>query len=199
MPNNKKKKISKIDNAATAHPYSRKATQLRRALNRDDKLHTQKKAGDVKKTRIVDRMLWFKYALDDDLVAATLEHAHEVVRMYIARHDDEIDEIVARLRKGRPPPGRLELLRNLRAKDQQEYNNGIEIPNLTDAKNVAALKAWEGDYNGMAQIKSVVLRADAAPAAATAESPATAAAASATSAKPLEAAIATETGMDVDA
>ncbi|KAJ3159168.1 hypothetical protein HDU86_002070 [Geranomyces michiganensis] len=199
MPNNKKKKISKIDNAATAHPYSRKATQLRRALNRDDKLHSQKKAGDVKKTRVVDRMLWFKYALDDNLVAATLEHAHEIVRMYIGRHDAEIDELVARLRKGRPPPGRLELLRNLRAKDQQEYNNGIEVPNLTDPKNVVTLKAWEGDYNGLSHIKSIVLRADAAAAANTAESPTTAAAASAPSAKPLEAAIATATGMEVDA
>ncbi|KAJ3020503.1 hypothetical protein HKX48_000707 [Thoreauomyces humboldtii] len=155
MPNNKKHKISKISKSDTAHPYSRKATQMRRALNRDDKLHKQKSDNNVKRTRVVERLLWFKYAIEDDTVALTIDQVHDIIHMYIGRNDDEIEEIVANMRKGRPPPGRLELLRNLRAKDMQEFNVGIVVPDLTAQKNVAALKSWEGDYNGMGHIKSV--------------------------------------------
>ncbi|KAI8916743.1 hypothetical protein PhCBS80983_g04437 [Powellomyces hirtus] len=185
MPNNKKHKLSKIKDGDKAHPYSRKATQMRRAINRDEKMGKQKSASEIKRTRLVDRMLWFKFVIENDMQTATIEQVHDIIQMYIGRHDAEILTIEQSLRKGRPPPGRLELLRILRAKDMQEYNNGIEIPQLTDAKNVTRLKEWEGDYNAMASIKSVIIRKDLAE--------------PAVGAKPDDTRSANETGMEVDA
>ncbi|KAJ1678131.1 hypothetical protein EV182_004711, partial [Spiromyces aspiralis] len=41
-PNNKRKNLSKIKGKDKAHPYSRKATQMRRAINRQARLETEK-------------------------------------------------------------------------------------------------------------------------------------------------------------
>ncbi|TPX72663.1 hypothetical protein SpCBS45565_g00057 [Spizellomyces sp. 'palustris'] len=158
MPNNKKLKLSKIKASDKAHPYSRKAVQMRRAINRQDKLVKQKSASDERKTRTVERMLWFKYALPEDISIATNELVHDIIKQYIARNEEELAEIRGKLRQGRPRPSRLDLLENLKSKDEQEYINGIEIPVLTDAKNVTILRAWEGDYNGIDRIKVVVVR-----------------------------------------
>lgn len=145
MPNNKKHKLSKIKATEKAHPYSRKAVQMRRAINRDDKLAKQKTASDVKKTRVADRLSWFKYALADDIVVATNDQVHEIIEMYIARNDEEIQDIRGKLRKGRPKPSRLDLLENLRAKDIQEYNNGIGM-----SARILCDHAW---HRGSAQFR----------------------------------------------
>ncbi|KAI8817951.1 translation machinery-associated protein 16 [Fimicolochytrium jonesii] len=158
MPNNRVIKMSKVKQSEKAHPYSRKAVQMRRAMNREDKLAKNKSASDVKKTRAVERMLWFKYALDEELTAATKEQVHDIIGQYINRYDLEIAELTENMRKGRPPPARLELLKTLRSKDIQEYNTGIEVPQMMHPKNVVALRKWEGDYNGIGEIKTVVVR-----------------------------------------
>ncbi|KAJ3181090.1 hypothetical protein HDU85_003795 [Gaertneriomyces sp. JEL0708] len=153
MPNNKKLKLSKIKAVDKAHPYSRKAVQMRRAINREEKLGKQKSASENKKTRIAERVLWFKYALPEDTPAATNELVHEIIQLYIQRNDDEIQQVQSKWRKNQPKPARLDLLLLLKQKDMDEYRDGMEIPLLTDAKNVTALRHWDGDYNALPAIK----------------------------------------------
>ncbi|KAI9102820.1 translation machinery-associated protein 16 [Phlyctochytrium arcticum] len=163
MPNNKKHKMSKIKDVEKAHPYSRKAVQARRALSREEKMVKIKNASDSKKIRIAERIMWFKYALPEELPAATPEVVYDVIEQYIQRNSDEVERIQSTLRKNRPSPPKLDMLQALAKKDEQEYINGIEIPLLLDQKNVTILRAWDGDYNGISRIKMVTVRRPDAP------------------------------------
>ncbi|KAJ3278217.1 hypothetical protein HK104_002552 [Borealophlyctis nickersoniae] len=159
MPNNKKHNVSDIKDLDKAHPYSRKATQARRALNRQATIGKKAAERNTERSRLVDRTVWFKYALAEDITCATMAQVHDIILSYISRNDDEIEKLKSNLRKGRPRPARLELLETLRGKDLQEYaTGGIELPDLTDAKNLSLFRAWEGDYNALDKIKFVRVR-----------------------------------------
>ncbi|KAI9340776.1 hypothetical protein DFJ73DRAFT_549993 [Zopfochytrium polystomum] len=163
MPNNRKLKASKIAGGERAHPYSRKADQLRRAQVRSDKMEKQKSAKTVEQRIVVDRMVWFKYALPDDRKVGDVQLAHELVQDYISRNDEDIATLEAQRRPGRPKDGKLVMLEMIRAKDQQEYNSGMMIPDITRAFNVKMLRSWEGDYNGISRIRMMEVRADRRP------------------------------------
>ncbi|KXS13552.1 hypothetical protein M427DRAFT_58593 [Gonapodya prolifera JEL478] len=78
MPNNKvkslghllkpkKKANQKSDGSAqpsvsSSHPLSRKQNQLRRATLRQDRLHTVRHDTDARRSGLVDKILWFKFA-----------------------------------------------------------------------------------------------------------------------------------------
>ncbi|KAJ3039546.1 hypothetical protein HDV00_012122 [Rhizophlyctis rosea] len=159
MPNNKVHNVKNIKDLDKAHPYSRKAVQARRALNRAETIEKKASGRNVERTRRVERTLWFKFAVPEDINVATPELVHDIIQQYIGRNDEEIAKLRATLRKNRPRPARLDLLETLRAKDLQEYaTSGIDMPNLTDAKNLNLLRSWEGDYNNMDNIKTVRVR-----------------------------------------
>ncbi|KAI8924591.1 hypothetical protein BC831DRAFT_464756 [Entophlyctis helioformis] len=169
MPNNKIKKISNIKNIEKAHPYSRKATQMNRAVLREERTAQKKVERDGPKRMAVERMLWFKYAMPDDKPALSDADLHDIVTDYINRNDDEIDKLHKQhqARKERPKPTKLDILEALRAKDSLEYSHGtIEVPALTDARTVELLKAWDGDHNSMSSIKKIRVRNPIAVAAA---------------------------------
>jgi translation machinery-associated protein 16 len=75
--------------------------------------------------RAVDRMVWFKYALSDELSSASMDQLHELVQLYIERNDEEISSLKDSLRPGRPKPNKLIMLELLRSKDAKEYEVGI--------------------------------------------------------------------------
>ncbi|KAJ3107325.1 hypothetical protein HDU96_007940 [Phlyctochytrium bullatum] len=162
MPNNAKKKLSKIKGVEKAHPHSRKAVQMRRALAREEKIVKLRTEKNATQRAAVDRMVFFKFALPDDVKMATLEMAHDIIEQYIARNDDEIKEMTESLRPGKPKPPKLIQLQSLREKDVQEYNAGFTLPNMLDAANVKRMRAWNGDYNGLGEIKMTKLRSPAA-------------------------------------
>ncbi|KAJ3142644.1 hypothetical protein HK100_011934 [Physocladia obscura] len=146
-----------------AHPFSRKAKQVRRAYAREERLSKIKTIGDEVKTRVVDRLVWFKYALPDDVEVATPEIVHDLIDQYINRNNDEIEALRATIRPNRPKPAKLELYNMLMGKDRHEYRTGMKLPDLLNAANVVKLRRWEGDYNGMQAIKMVTVLASTAP------------------------------------
>ena len=52
QPNNKKLSLKKIKGAEDAHPYSRKANQMKRAVSRADKLERKKAQKTVERSII---------------------------------------------------------------------------------------------------------------------------------------------------
>ncbi|KAJ3101879.1 hypothetical protein HDU97_000992 [Phlyctochytrium planicorne] len=186
MPNNTKKKISKIKGAEKAHPHSRKAVQLRRALARDERIIKQKGYKNQIQRAAVDRMVFFKFALQDDVKMATNELMHELVELYeefpsfvldsslmvenlnpdafqyrsryITRNDDEIKELQDAQRPGKPKPARLLQLEQQKERDAYEYTVGFSIPNLLDPHIVNKIRQWNGDYNGLGEIKMTTVR-----------------------------------------
>ncbi|KAI8621782.1 translation machinery-associated protein 16 [Chytriomyces sp. MP71] len=155
MPNNKKHKVSKIKGAEKAHPFSRKAAQMRRAFAREERVASLKSHKDADRMRVVDRMVWFKYALQDDIPAATPEIVHDLIDQYINRNEQELEDLKATIRPNRPRPAKIALLEMLQGKDRHEYRTGMKLPDMADAANVVRLRTWEGDYNGISAIKMV--------------------------------------------
>lgn len=160
MPNNKKKNVSSIKGIDRAHPYSRKAAQFKRAVMRQDKLAHRKAEREEPRRRAVDRLVWFKYSIDDNTdKPLSEEEMHSIAMMYINRNDDEMEDLKQQLRKDRPKPAKLGMLQLLKEKDIKEYRDGVlEMPLMSDATNIRVLKEWDGDFNSMQRIKMTRMR-----------------------------------------
>ncbi|KAI8813283.1 translation machinery-associated protein 16 [Cladochytrium replicatum] len=161
MPNNKKKSLRDVKNAqgagiVGAHPYSRKATQMRRALHRESVLTEKTAKRDDVKFHKAERIVYFRLAVPDDKQCATFDELHEYIQLYISRNDDEMKKLTENVRPGRPRPPKLDLLESLKKKDIAEYEKGFGVPNLVDPNTVKILRACEGDYNAiMSRVKLI--------------------------------------------
>ncbi|CAG8510933.1 23438_t:CDS:2 [Gigaspora rosea] len=148
MPNNKKKTLKQIKKKdSVIHPSSRKAAQLQRAFLRKDRLDKTKLRRYSESVRpIVDRILWFKYALDDSLPCATKADIYDLIEMYISRNDDELSKIKSLKINGavRPKTVKEDLIEALKLKEQKEYIEGF-----------GTQKEWDGDPNSLSRIKLI--------------------------------------------
>ncbi|PWY98610.1 hypothetical protein BCV70DRAFT_201928 [Testicularia cyperi] len=139
------------------HPHSRRATQLARVALRKDKLNHAKAVRGRSSNAKVDRLSTLVLMLPDTAESLPdLAAVHAFVREYfLTRHDDEIQQLEAERRAGRPPPKRLVELKDLKAKEAQEYHDGIEIPDFTSITNVQLLRDWEGDPQALPLFRMV--------------------------------------------
>ncbi|CAO3661761.1 unnamed protein product [Umbelopsis ramanniana] len=155
MPNNKRHTLKTIKNRDSMHPSSRKAFQLTRVVMRNDRLEQRARSKDSIGNPKIDRYLWFKFALDDALPCASSDELHSLIEMYLSRNDEELEKLQA-LRKDskRPKGNRQDMLEALVKKEHDEYDNGFELPDLQNPKIVKILRAWDGDKNSMARIKT---------------------------------------------
>jgi translation machinery-associated protein 16 len=150
-----KRTLLSVKKADTAHPRSRKATQLNRALVRDSHLSARlQKAASSKQHPLVDRLTWFQLQLEKDFY--TPIEVDIFVSQYIDRFNQEMQEIEASLRPGRPVPTRLAMLKHVQKHEREIHENGsFEMVDLLSPQSVAAFKAWSGDYNSISLLKIV--------------------------------------------
>ncbi|KAI8895727.1 translation machinery-associated protein 16 [Globomyces pollinis-pini] len=155
--NNKVKKMKNIKGLSKAHPYSRKATQMKRVLMREDSTAHKEQLRNEPKQRAVDKLLWFKNA-SEEFETVTIDDLHDLVLSYIERNDPEILELKAKLRKGRPRPNRLDNLEMLKSTELGNYKIGFEVPNLTNPDVFKSMKKWEGDYNAIDTLTTIRIK-----------------------------------------
>ena len=110
---------------------------------------------------LVERFLWFKYVLESSSAPVPLDEIHSLISLYISRNDMELADLIsshtARFKNSkRPLPARVDLMKALTEKDEQEYKmGGFEVPDLRDVKTVDYLVGkWEGDPNALSKIKT---------------------------------------------
>lgn len=139
------------------HPYSRRATQLARVAHRKDKLNQAKSVRSRSSNAKVDRLSTLILMLPDDIDALPdLASVHSFVAdSFLTRHNDELQELKADRRPGRPPHKREIELKEIIAKELQEYNEGLELPDLTNATNVKLLREWQGDPQALPLFRMV--------------------------------------------
>jgi translation machinery-associated protein 16 len=75
-----------------------------------------------------------------------------LVEDYLGRHDEELAQIEAERRPGRPPSGRETGLKQRQANEQGEYVSGFWIPDLEDMENLQKLKDWDGKWSSLATL-----------------------------------------------
>jgi len=108
----------------------------------------------------VERILWFRYALDEALQCATMPMMNELVEMYLQRNDDELKSLIKLHRPDgqRPKAAREDLLKVLIKKERAEYASGMEVPDLTNRENLQILREFDGDRNAMGRIAMIKLQ-----------------------------------------
>ncbi|SPO23558.1 uncharacterized protein UTRI_02237 [Ustilago trichophora] len=143
------------------HPHSRRATQLARVAHRKDKLNQAKSVRNRSSNAKVDRLSTLILMLPDDIDALPdLASVHSfVAENFLTRHEDELQELKSERRPGRPPHKRELELNEIIAKEQQEYSEGFEIPDLTSVTNVKLLRDWQGDPQALPLFRMVRISA----------------------------------------
>lgn len=101
----------------------------------------------------VDKINYFKYAMDPERRNLNAEEVHAIIHDFLARHDDEIKAEQDRRRPGRPASARLDSLIDDKRIEMEEYKSGFEVPDLMDEENVQVLRKWEGDATSLWRLK----------------------------------------------
>ncbi|KAG0245134.1 hypothetical protein B0O80DRAFT_465971 [Mortierella sp. GBAus27b] len=159
MANNKRHTMKTIKNKDKMHPSSRRAQQVMRVVLRKDRLEHRQRIRTQNSFGQIDRILWFRHAVPEDVLSLTREQHHKLIQEYLDRHNDEYQSLIALHRPGkaRPKAAREDLLTAIMAKERQEYASGFELPDFTSPKNVLILREWDGDHNSVGRIKMLRL------------------------------------------
>lgn len=80
-------------------------------------------------------------------------------RRYLGRFGEELERLREAQRPGRPIPKRVDELKAVQKAERDEYTQaGFQIPDLTIAANVAALRAWDGTREALHHVTLIRLR-----------------------------------------
>lgn len=154
--NNKKKTLKSIKNKATAHPYSRKATQIRRALHRNVKIDVLNSKRSSTQLAIINKQIFFKHAIDPTLPCISKADLLELILMYLSRFDDEINRLTSLQRKDRKTDPKLASLLLVKSSEMEEFkSSGMEVVDLTDKQTVKMVHLWDGDFNFYKTLKLI--------------------------------------------
>ncbi|KAI5712424.1 hypothetical protein M8J75_008244 [Diaphorina citri] len=143
----KKKSISV---KTISHPNSRKAKQLskqtHKALSRDkSKMQTY-----MKQNLLGEKLLWFQEHINPEMKEMTAETLDELIRLYLARFDEELEQIQLKhsvgQRKNRQHASREDVLVSSKKREMEEYLGcGIELVDVFIPKQLELLKSWTGE------------------------------------------------------
>ena len=150
-----KRTLSSIKKAHTAHPNSRKARQVTRAVLRSDRLASkQLDTSQSKHHVLVNKLTWFQLQLDPANPGKTYtkDQVNAMIADYISRNDEEIQNLVDST--SRVVPKKLALLEELKRQEEKQHSEGqFEMVDLGCAANLRAFLNWNGDYNAVGLLK----------------------------------------------
>ncbi|KJX98754.1 translation machinery-associated protein [Zymoseptoria brevis] len=137
------------------HENSRDAQRLRKAGARDEKV-SRVASHRKKENRLwLDRLEFLKDNLPDTLHPLDLDSVKGLISRYLNRYDEELAQLRAERRAGRPPSTRQTLLEQQLVIESQEYEGGFWMPNLQDAESLVKLDAWDGRWLGLGNLRFV--------------------------------------------
>lgn len=149
---NKKKGGTK---AGALHENSRDAMRLRRAGARDDRVSRLTSLREKGNRPWVERITFFQERLPNPLDPMETASIQAIITDYIARNDDELAQLKAERRAGRPASNRQTLLEQQRHLEESEYTSGFWVPNLQDDETLMNLEAWEGNWAGLGNLRYI--------------------------------------------
>lgn len=151
-------KVTKNVSKATGsiHIKGRKFKQLNRATLRDKKI-TAKKAESLEK-KLRD-MLLFKFVqevLNTEFKGKsvfTLAEMKLLIESFLARFDDELEQMKKEKRPGRPVSTKQKILEEKVKHDRQLYETGLRFPDISDSHTVDRIRLWNGSTGGTTVMK----------------------------------------------
>ncbi|KAL6941780.1 hypothetical protein ACO0RG_002918 [Hanseniaspora osmophila] len=141
------------DRKHKVHPKGRKFAQLAKATLRDSRVAAKKKAHSDQRSNELQRYSFIQEIINSDSFkdkdVFTPEELIVFVEQFIARDDEELDELKAKRRADRPPANKQMLLEQKRKFEDNEFVAGFLAPNITDVTSVKALRGWNGTFGGL--------------------------------------------------
>lgn len=149
------------------HPKGRKAQLLARASLRDERINKKKLIHSMKKseeTLIVD---FFQEFINSpaqlEVESFQLEDMKDLITTFIARDNDELEQLKAERRANRPASKKQDLLESRIKHETHVFETGWKVPDLRTLENVKKLRAWNGGHGGLTAIKFVVVKKEGSP------------------------------------
>ncbi|XP_066603119.1 translation machinery-associated protein 16 homolog [Prorops nasuta] len=145
-----KRELSKA--RKVGHPNSRKTISIMKKVNKISSRKKSKLGGLIKQNLIGDKMLWIQQHMKPDICPYTPELTAELLEAYLARHDEELEQIQIKHSIGgkrkRQHASREDVLRLTKERERGEYETcGLEIPDILNAAQCKLLLKWEGELN----------------------------------------------------
>ncbi|KAF2743663.1 hypothetical protein M011DRAFT_430731 [Sporormia fimetaria CBS 119925] len=159
MPSNRLGKVQKHvakkkGKNAALHENSRDTQRLQSASLRDNRLNKLAALREKQNRRYLQRVKFFQSSTTSLPAPPTLPEIQALIEDYLGRDDEELAQLKADRRPGRPPSTRETVLEQSRATEQGEYVSGFWIPDLGE-ENLKKLRNWDGKWAGLAQMKFV--------------------------------------------
>lgn len=139
--------------ATALHEHSRDARRLKRASVRDDKVTREGRVREKANKQWIDRVEYCRENLPDTLHPFEVPEIQKLIAEYLTRYDEELEQLKAERRAGRPPSTRQTLIEQARDLEKKEYESGFWVPNLQDAEVLQKLEKWSGDWLGLATLR----------------------------------------------
>ncbi|QSL64475.1 hypothetical protein MERGE_001776 [Pneumocystis wakefieldiae] len=152
------RKIQRKKKVDSTHPRSRKARQIQRSIDREDRLKKERKIREKRRDIQVSRSIYFKSVVElENIKKLSLEELNKLIERYIHRNDSKMEDSSSSDLHPRHS-SKKEALKQVFYNEQDEYKNGFYVPDLTDQENVLALKNWTGNYNDLHTLKFILVK-----------------------------------------
>ncbi|KIX00682.1 uncharacterized protein Z518_09747 [Rhinocladiella mackenziei CBS 650.93] len=131
------------------HGNSRDARRLRAAGAREEKVTRMMDAAARANQVYVDRVAWFKAALEGSAGPLTDEEMHILTQSFIDREDEQLTEAKVQRRPGRPPTKAEEQITQRKDSEEREFRSGFWIPELRTEESRSKVERWGGEWGGL--------------------------------------------------
>ncbi|OCL14071.1 hypothetical protein AOQ84DRAFT_281859 [Glonium stellatum] len=137
------------------HENSRDTHRLQRASARDDKLNRLAAVRGKQNRPYLQRVLFFQKVAAEKASPFSIAEIQAFIEEYLHRDDEEIAQLKAERRPGRPPSSREDLLKQKHILEDREYVSGYWLPDLESPDSLGVLKEWNGEWVGLNRLKFV--------------------------------------------
>lgn len=160
--NKVQKKISKKRGGkpTALHENSRDARRLRQAGAREDKLAKLMTLAQKSNQHYVERVSWMQDATADSTSPCSDAELQEMVKQFIGREDEELAELKAAQRPGRPRTKAEDHILGRIEAEQKEHKSGFWVPDVRNSGSLEKLQRWGGRWDGLNQLDFVRVHQD---------------------------------------
>ncbi|XP_078068214.1 translation machinery-associated protein 16 isoform X2 [Mustelus asterias] len=126
--------------------------------------HKQEKKDKIKSEKAIrlnifgEKLLWFQNHLEPNKTEYSKQEACELIERYLHRFDTELEQIELtnsiKGRQGRQHGAREAILKHSIERERILYEeNGIEIPDIINAKHLKVFREWDGNLKKLPNMK----------------------------------------------
>lgn len=145
------------------NPNSRKASQLMKANNKFNKDSSNAQSAVTKVDLLHRKLLWFQDNVDSDLTCYTDDLMRELTKCYMARLDEELEEIeyvqnIGKRNCTQHSSRERMIVHTKEHEDMLFKSSGLEVPDLKSPTAYKNFLVWDGDAKYLPKIKMTKIR-----------------------------------------